>query len=154
MPTLLGSGMASQGAGVGPCGHDPEDEPSAVVTQTPVAALYFDPFQRRYVQNPDLSMWKGAGPIQRAAHLLLPLGSLPATASSGLDVQSIRRAPPARRQRAVEDAVRIAWKPLTQSRQIVMGKVTLDPSAPWNGKFTVEVTDLVTKQPVRLEGNT
>lgn len=153
--------MAAFGAGVGPCGHDPEDELDAGATQTPVGALYFDPYDRVYAQNADHTMVQGAGPIQRAAHLLLPLGGIPAVASSGFDVASVKRSPPSQRQLALEDALRRAWKTLLESGQIEMGKVTMldvdgsewtaEKGRPWGGRFDVVVRDLVTKQPATLE---
>lgn len=157
MPTPLGSGLAAYAAGVGPAGHDPEDEPSRKIVQTPVGVLYFDPFDRVYSRNDDLTMVAGTGPIQRAAHLLLPLGALPGTARSGIDTASIRRAAPDRRQRTIEDALRVTWRSLISEGQIQMGKVTLEPTEPgksWSGRFYVEVFDLVTQQAFTLAGNT
>ena len=157
MSQPIAEGAGAELAGLGPAGHDSEADPSDVVTQTRLGALHFDPFDRVYTQNADLSMVAGTGPIQRAAHLLLPLGALASTASSGLDLLSIKRALPSRRQRAVEDALRVAWKPLISEGQIVMGKVTLEPTEPgrsWSGKFYVEVTDLVTQKTSTLTGNT
>lgn len=153
MAVPLGSGQAAYGAGVGPCGHDPEDDPSEVVVQTPIAALYFDPYDRVYTLNADLSLKAGAGPIQRAAHLMLPRGAIPAVAFSGLDVNAIRRATPARRVRIIEDELRLAWQSLLSTGQITMGKVTLDDTNPWSGRFYVEVTDRITKQTATLDGN-
>jgi len=157
MPATLGSGLAAYAAGVGPAGHDPEDAPSAKVVQTPVGVLHFDPFDRIYARNEDLTMVAGTGPIQRAAHLLLPLGALPGTARSGLDTASIRRASLDRRQRTIEDALRVTWRSLISEGQIQLGKVTLEPTEPgksWSGKFYVEILDLVTQQTSTLTGNT
>jgi hypothetical protein len=154
---LIAQGAGAFEAGEGPAGADPLATPSAVVTQAPVGALHFDPFQRTYTRNDDLSMIAGSGPIQRAAHLLLPLGSLPATPNSGLDVLSIKRALPIRRQRAIEDALRVTWASLLNSNQIAMGKVTLEPVASgrsWSGKFDVEITDLVTQTTTTITGST
>jgi hypothetical protein len=161
MATPLGSGAGAFGAGVGPAGHDPEDALVGATRQTPVAALYFDPFNRVYAQNADYTMVTGAGPIHRAAHLLLPLGSLPATPNSGIDIAAIKRAPPQSRIAVIEDALRRTWKPLLETGQITMGKVTLldhagkewtvDSGFPWPGKFDVAVQDLVTNQSALLE---
>lgn len=157
MDNLINIGAGAFAAGEGPAGHDPEATPSSVVVQAAVGALFFDPFQRTYKRNADLSMVEGSGPIQRAAHLLLPLGTLSSTASSGLDVASIKRAAPNRRQRAIEDALRVTWKQLIDGDQIAMGKVTLEETEPgkaWSGKYYVEVTDLVTQKTATLTGNT
>lgn len=152
MSAPLGSGLGAFPAGVGPAGHDPEDDPSEVVTQAPVEALYFDPYDRVYTLNDDLSVVAGSGPIQRAAHLMLPQGSLPATPNDGFPVDDVRRAAPNQRLRAIEDALRVAWKPLLEAKQIRIGIIELEKSTPWSGRFYVEVTDLVTKQTKTLEG--
>lgn len=161
MATPLGTGMGAFGAGVGPAGHDPEDALVGAVKQSPVASLFFDPFNRLYAQNADFTMVEGAAPIHRAAHLLLPLGSLPAIPSSGLDIDAIKRATHESRIAVIEDALRRTWKVLLEGGQIAMGKVTLLDNAgnewtinsgvPWPGKFDVAVQDLVTKQPATLE---
>jgi hypothetical protein len=124
---LISTGSASLGAGVGPCGHDTEDEPTEVVTQTLVGAIYFDPLDRVYKRNADLTMVPSSGPIQRASHLMLPRGSIAAVAASGLDIEVIKRASPLRRIRTIEDELRITWKALLDANQIRIGKVTLDP---------------------------
>lgn len=160
MATPLGSGMASLPAGVGPCGHSDPDALVGALKQTPVAALYFDPFTRTYVQNADFTMVPGTGPIQRAANLLLPLGALPSTRTSGFDVAAVKRAPPNARLTVIEDALRRTWKPLLSTGQISFGTVRLLDgkgntweSGPWNGQFEVPVYDLITKgDPVALRG--
>ena len=157
MDNLIAIGAGAFEAGEGPAGADPLATPSAVVTQSEVGVLHFDPFQRTYTRNTDLSMVAGDGPIQRAAHLLLPLGSLPSTASSGLNIVAIKRALPSQRQRAIEDELRVAWAPLINTDQIAMGKVTLEPVASgraWSGQFYVEITDLVTQKTTTLTGST
>lgn len=154
MAIPLGSGLAAFGAGVGPCGHDPEEDPSEKVVQTPVSALYFDPYDRVYAQEADFTMREGAGPIQRAALLMLPKGALSSVASSGLDLDVIRRASSDRRLRVISDQLRVTWKVLLETKQISMGAVTLEPGEPWSGRFYVEVQDLVTPKakPSRLAG--
>ena len=155
IPIAQGAGTA--GAGVGPAGHDPEMDPSEKVTQTPVGALFFDPYDRVWKQNSDLTMVEGSGPIQRAAVLLIPRGHIAATPGNGIDIAAIKRASPERRQRVVEDQVRAAWKPLLDSGQIEMGAVTLEeqkPGQPWSGRFYVEARDLITQKTKTLTGNT
>lgn len=153
MATPLGSGLGAFGAGVGPCGHDPEDELVGSHRQETVEALEFDPYDRVYSQNADGSMVAGSGPIQRAAHLMLPLGSIAATPESGLDVDAIKRASPGARKNVIEDALRRTWKVLIETNQIRMGTVTVvRPGPPWKGEFTVDVVDLVTKKPETLRG--
>lgn len=145
MAIPLGSGAGAFGAGEGPAGHDPEDEPSDRVIATPVKAVYFEPFNRRFSQNSDLTMVEGTAPIQRAALLMLPLGSMPTVASSGLNIKRIRAAAPEKRKRVIEDELRVAWKVLLDAGLIAMGAVTLEPGEPWSGKFYVEVEDLVSR---------
>lgn len=160
MATPLGTGMAAFGCGVGPCGHDPEDALVGALKQDPVAALYFDPYTRTYLQNADFTMVEGAGPIQRAAHLLIPLGSIPATPTSGFDTGPVKRANQDARIGVIEDKLRRTWKKLLDTNQISMGKVVLVDadgntweSGPWDGHFEVPVTDLVTKgDPTPLRG--
>lgn len=153
MATPLGSGLGAFGAGIGPCGHDPEDAITGSHRQEAVAALEFDPYDRVYVENEDGSLVAGTGPIQRAAHLMMPLGSLAATPDSGLDIVAIKRASPGARRNVIEDALRRAWKALLETKQIRMGAVTvLNPGPPWKGEFTVDVTDLVTRSPETLRG--
>ncbi len=150
MPVPLGSGLGAYGAGVGPFGHDPEDEPTAVATQTPVGAIAFDPYDRVYRRNEDLTMQPSSGPIQRAAHLMLPLNAIPATPGSGINVDRIRRASPLQRRRVIEDELRVSWKSLLDTGQIRMGKVTIEASTPWSGRWDVEVVDLITEQKTTL----
>jgi len=161
MAIPLGSGMGAYGAGVGPCGHDPEDALVASLTQTPVAALYFDPLSRTYVQNADFTMVAGTGPIQRAAHLLMPLGSIPAVPLSGFDTGAVKRAAPDARKAVIEDALRRTWKVLLDTQQISFGNVVLTNAygvpwtgGPWDGFFFVPVYDLINraKTPIPLTG--
>lgn len=147
---LLDTGLGSEGMGEGPIGHDSEDRPSAVVTQTPVGAIFFEPFNRIYLRNADLTMLPSSAPIHRAAHLMLPLGSIPATPGSGIDVGAIKRASPLRRKRVIEDELRVAWRTLLVEGAIAIGKVTVEPSVPWSGRWDVEVKDLLTEESVRL----
>lgn len=153
MANPFATGLGAFGAGIGPFGHDPPAELVGAAKQAPVAALEFDPYDRVYAQNADRSMVAGAGPIQRAAHLMMPRGSIPATPASGLDVDAIRRAPPSARKTVITDALRRTWKVLIESNQIRMGTVTLiNDGTYWKGEFQVEVVDLVTKQPETLKG--
>jgi hypothetical protein len=147
---LYTSGLAAFEAGMGPAGHDPENVPSTAAAQAAISAAYFDPFDRVYRMNADKSLVAGSGPIQRAAHLLLPLGALPATPFSGLDIQAIRRATETQRQFVVETELRIAWKVLLDALQISMGKVTIEASRPWSGRFFVDVVDLATEESALL----
>jgi hypothetical protein len=153
--------MAAFGAGVGPCGHDPEDALVGATKQEAVSALYFDPYERAYTQNADYSMVGGSGPIQRAAHLLLPLGAIPAVSGSGFDTGAVKRASPAARLTVIEDGLRRTWRTLLETKQISMGPVRLVDSSgrtwesgPWGGLFEVPVYDLVNqaKSPVPLRG--
>jgi hypothetical protein len=155
MPTsTLGTGLAAFPAGVGPAGHDPDEKPTTLPKQTPIPALAFDPYARVYVRNADGTMAAGTGPIHRAAHLMLPRGSIAATPNEGLDVQAIRRATPESRLTVIKDAVYRTWKVLIESRQIAVGRIfVLEPGPPWSGKFEVEVVDLVNKiDPMTIEG--
>lgn len=152
MPTSLIRGMGAWPLGEGPLGHAPADALEGATEQEPVEALYFDPLTRSYLQNEDLSMVAGSAPIQRAAHLLMPVGSLPATVSSGLDVESIKRASPEARAKAIEDALRRAWKTLLEASLIAIGRITVSDRAGWSGEFDVQVKDLVTKETATLSG--
>jgi hypothetical protein len=144
------SGVGSFGAGEGGAGHDPLDELEARPVQTPVKALYFDPYDRIYLRNPDLTMVEGSPVIHRAAHLMLPLGSIPAVATSGFDVEAVRRATPDARARVLEDAVRRMWKVLVDEGVLGIETIVMDPSDPWNGLWYADVIDLTTKTPARL----
>lgn len=146
-------GMAAFGAGVGPCGHDPEDELEGATPQETIEAHKFDPYDRLYKLNANYSAVGDSPAIQRAAHLMLPLGAIPAVATSGLDIQAIRRAPPDIRLAVIEDALRRTWKVLLETNQIAMGKVTLiNEGPPWSGRFEVEVIDLLRQKDTTLEG--
>lgn len=155
MTKPIARGAAAFGAGIGPAGHDPPAEPEERVLQEPVEALHFDPYDRVYAQNDDLTMVAGSGPIQRAALLLLPLGSLPATASSGFPVDAVRRASPAQRYSVIMNALRQTWKPLLETGQIEIVSLELEPTprgGTWSGRFYPLVRDLVTQAEKKLTG--
>lgn len=152
MTAPLSFGLGSLPAGVGPAGHDLPAELQTQIKDMAPTALAFDPYDRVYVQNDDFTMASGTGPIQRAALLMLPLGSIAATPSSGLDISAIRRASPAARVTVITDALTRAWKTLIETNQIALGKVTIPkPGPPWDGIWEVEVTDLVNKKTSTLE---
>lgn len=152
MTIPLGSGLGAFGAGEGPAGHDPEDELEAALQQEPVAALEFDPEERVYVIKDDNTMAGTSPVIQRATLLMMPLGSIGAVATDGLDIKRIKRAGPESRQSTLEDALRRAWKVLIDAGQLRMGNVVVkNPGPPWTGEFEVEVIDLTTKQTATLE---
>jgi hypothetical protein len=150
MSILIASGVGAFAAGLGLAGHDPEPEPTAPVEQTRVAAVDFDPYQRVYVRNDDLSMQATTPAIQRAAHLMLPLNALPAVPSSGIDIASIKRASLERRLTVVIDALNRTWRVLLDAGLIAIRTVEIDPSEPWNGRFYADVEDLQTGRPFRL----
>lgn len=155
MSNPFARGAAAYGAGLGPAGHDPAAEPDERVVQEPVAALHFDPFNRVFTQNTDLTMVAGSGPIQRAALLLLPLGSLPATATNGLNVARIRRASRSQRARVILDELRVAWKPLLDTQQIEIVSVEIEEPGEgqsWSGLFYPTVRDLATQEKQKLNG--
>lgn len=148
-------GAGAFGAGLGPAGHDPASEPDERVVQEPIEATHFDPFNRVFTQNADLTMVAGSGPIQRAALLLLPLGSLPATASNGLNVDRIRRASRSQRARVILDELKLAWKPLLETQQIEIVSVEIEQPAEgqsWSGVFYPTVRDVATKDKAKLTG--
>jgi hypothetical protein len=148
----LAHGAAAYGAGIGPAGHDPPDEPSEKVTQATVAANSFDPYNRVWTQNDDLTMVEASPNIQRAAMLMLPLRGIPSVAGSGIDLVRIRRALPSRRAATIEEELRRAWKVLLDQRLISIEKIVL--SSPWTGAWDVEVKDLVYRQDGTLSGTT
>lgn len=155
MTNPIARGAAAFGAGLGPAGHDPADEPEERVVQEPIEAMHFDPFNRVFTQNADLTMVAGSGPIQRAALLLLPLGSLPATASNGLNIARIKRASRSQRARVILDELKIAWKSLLETQQIEILGVEIDEPAEgqsWSGLFYPSVRDLATQEKKKLTG--
>lgn len=155
MTNPIARGAAAFGAGLGPAGHDPADEPEERVVQEPIEAMHFDPFNRVFTQNADLTMVAGSGPIQRAALLLLPLGSLPATASNGLNIARIKRASKSQRARVILDELKIAWKSLLETQQIEILGVEIDEPAEgqsWSGLFYPSVRDLATQEKKKLTG--
>lgn len=155
MTNPIARGAAAFGAGLGPAGHDPADEPEERVVQEPIEAMHFDPFNRVFTQNADLTMVAGSGPIQRAALLLLPLGSLPATASNGLNIARIKRASRSQRARVILDELKIAWKSLLETQQIEIIGVEIDEPAEgqsWSGLFYPSVRDLATQEKKKLTG--
>lgn len=153
MTRPLSRGCAAFGAGIGPCGHSPDDEPSDKVVQPRVSAIAFDPYDRVWSQNDDLTMKETSGPIQRAATLMLPLGAIPAVGRNGIDVKRIKRALPEQRLRVIRDELQLAWKTLLDTRQIAIANVTLSDTTPWDGRFFVDVRDIVSPKLSRtLEG--
>lgn len=118
-----------------------------------VEVISFDPLLRLYEQNADLTMKASTKTIHRAAHLLLPLGSIPAVKDSGLDIVAIKKALPETRQRVVEDAVNRAWKSLLDEKVIKIHAIVLHESIPWSGLFYIDAEDLETTQPFRLQAS-
>ena len=151
MAILTGTGLGAFPAGVGPFGHDPEAEVVGQAVQAPLEANYFDPYDRVYVQRSDQTMVGTTVAIQRAALLMLPKGALPASASSGIDVDRIRRASEDARERVIDDEVRRSWKVLLDAKLIELRGIQLDTTTdPWNGRFYVDVIDLTTQAGAKL----
>lgn len=154
MPTINGQGAAASGAGEGYAGFGYPDEPSARVIATPVKAIAFDPYNRVYEQNADLTMKEVSPTMQRAALLVLPLGSLPSTPRNGVDLKDVANASNDERQRAAEDAMKVALKPLLDERVLRIERVTLEGgSEDWTGRIITDVIDLTTEKPGYLETN-
>lgn len=156
MTKPIARGAAAFAAGLGPAGHDPPTEPDLPPEQEPIEALQFDPYDRVYVQNADLTMVAGSGPIQRAAILLLPRGALPATSTSGFPVDDVKRASPAQRRRVIMNALRQTWKTLLETQQIAIEGLEIEPTpngGVWSGRFYPIVRDLTTDgKPQKLTG--
>jgi hypothetical protein len=144
-------------AGLGPAGHDPEVvTPTDLAGRAPILAPRFDPYDRVYVIDETSQALSDQDPIiHRAAHLLgLRRGSLPSAPTVGLDTARIRKAVPAARQRACEDASAEALAVLVDASDIAIEGVVL--SSPWTGEFFVDVRPLRTPtgKPVRVRATT
>lgn len=134
-----------------PAGHDPPDDPSERVEQTSIASAEFDPYDRVWSQNDDLTLTAASPVIQRAALLMMPLGALPATPTHGLDIVRIKRALPSQRLRIITEELKRAWSPLLDPGLMRMGEVTL--SSPWTGEWQVKIVDLLTREDATLTGD-
>lgn len=152
MPTIDGQGCASLGAGVGPAGFDLDSTPSDRVLATPIPAPAFDPYNRVYPYETNFTMQEMTPTMHRAAHLALPRGSLPATPNEGVDFTEVANASPDQRQRAAEDAMRNAFRPLLIEGVLRIDSVTPeDVGGEWTGRIFTDVTDLSTGRDLTLQ---
>lgn len=147
MALLVLGGLGSYLVGEGLAGHEPGEAHTYPVEQSTVEAVKFDPYDRTFPQNEDLTMQSVTPALQRAALLMMPLGSIPAVAKSGLNIDRIKRAAPEDRLRVIESELRITWKTLLDAGILQLERVELHPSDPWNGTFYPYVRDLTTTLP-------
>jgi len=153
MSTIGSTGAAAFTAGETLAGHDGPESPSAVSTQSDITAIAFDPYDRSYTLQTDQSLKGTTRVLHRAALLILPRGSIPAVASSGINLDPIRRATPAQRLRIIRDQMNLAYQTLLDTGLLAIRSVQLSSTTPWDGRWYADVVDLETGQSATLTGN-
>lgn len=153
MSTIGSTGAGATLAGETLAGHDSPETPSDVATQASVAATAFDPYNRAYTLNDDQSLKGTTRVLHRAGLLILPRGSIPAVASSGIALGPIKRATAAQRLRVIRDQMQLAYAPLLDAGLLAIRSIQLEPGEPWSGRWYADVVDLETGQSATLTGN-
>lgn len=118
------------------------------VATTAVAACFYDPLRKVYVQNPDGTM-QGVDPTDQAMAIVLtvPANSIPSAPTVGYDLDVMSAGDPALATKA-DAALRLAADYYVQAGRVDIAATqgAADPNAPGRIDLATDYENLTTKQ--------